>query len=321
MPFAGKGLWVWYPPASPAALAAELRAGGYDWVTFKIHDGDSSWVGRHGLDAAYVGVLRSLWPGAVYGWGYVYCDDKTGDVGDRGEGVPEIEAATATVAVRELRLEAYIIDAEIEWDSASRFNVGRFFDALDNGWDGIVGGPTKVARDYPIAVACWASVAGHEGYPWQIAVQRSDCLMPMVYGGAFNEVRVAEVSAIAQNAGKPVAPIVSLFGDEGERIARAVGGWALGVSAWEWSGVDPAAWWQNWRLPRGVPIAPPPAPLQPAREPDRMAAYRDQLFAGAGDAHNDGLPEAIGVQNLIRWGKGEIELSEQTRRELGIGRP
>lgn len=316
--FKGKGLICWELPPEPRALAEAAQ--GCDWLAFKVHDGASSWGESRNVTPSYVRALRSLYGGKVYGWGYVYCDGKT-DAGDRGDGIPELEAAAATNAVRGLGLDGYAADAEIEWDTADRGAVGSFFDRLDEGWNGTVGGYPASPRDFPLGVFCWAAVDGHEGYPWQLVAQRADVLLPMAYGGAFNADSVLQVVKVAANLGKPVAPAVSLFATDGQAIAEEVAKWAWGVSAWEYRAVSASPWWRSFRLPQGVPVTPPPVPLTPLNppsDPGKVAACRDVIFKAAGDLVNAGGPEGIAVQNVVRWAKGELDFSEATQRELGL---
>ncbi len=95
----------------------------------------------------------------VFGWHYVYGENPSG------------EARIAIQRVKELGLDGYVIDAEVEYmqpgkDAAARQFMAALRDALPS---------------LPIALCSFRFPSYQPNFPWQAFLEKCDLNMPMVY--------------------------------------------------------------------------------------------------------------------------------------------
>jgi hypothetical protein len=181
-PWRGKLLTVHECPSDPMALVRvgeTLRLRG---VELKIADGDALWIDsptRH-VSKSYCDVLRAHGL-AVMTWSYNYCDGKR-DAGDRGDGIPLAEAATAIAGAHAVGSEGHTFHFEQECEGCQA-SVAQLLDAARHG---SAAGPIVGPIGVPIAAHVWAYLDGHERYPYGEICARVDVLRPRIFRGVWN---------------------------------------------------------------------------------------------------------------------------------------
>jgi hypothetical protein len=222
-PFSGKLITVWNLPDDPAELAAWVVDLGCAGVEIKTADGGSSWVGAPGRNVTpdYVARLRQLGVGLVLGWSYNYCDLRTGPDAltrtpaarfgrslaalrdarswDRGDGVPEEEAAAAAEGVRVLGLDGHTFDLEIECEGHGDLVAVMLAEARE------------LMPGVAFAAHTWAQRSGHERYPWDEIAAGVGCVRPMQYRPVWDAtVMWSEGELGPWLAGQVVAPVLGI---------------------------------------------------------------------------------------------------------------
>jgi hypothetical protein len=177
-PWRGKILCVHECPADPGVLIRTGQILGLRGFELKVADGDSSWVDspRRFVSRWYADRLREA-GFAVLSWSYNYCDGRV-NAGDRGDGLPVLEAKAAVLAAQAIGSEAHTFDLEAECEGHP-VNVAVMLDVAR------YGGPSGAGRvppiGIPIAAHVWGALEGHESYPYDAICQRVDILRPMIY--------------------------------------------------------------------------------------------------------------------------------------------
>jgi hypothetical protein len=200
MPLQGKGFFIWNISSceggNPTAIAAAAYAAGLSHVLVKIADGAYTF-GYHPTTKqdqvpAVVNELHARGI-QVWGWHYVYGDDPVG------------EANVAIQRVKQLGLDGYVIDAEVEYkepgkDAAAR----RFMGELRSGLSSL-----------PIALSAFRFPSYHMDFPWRDFLSSCDINMPQVYwlkahnAGAQLIRSIQEFQAISPF--RPIIPVGSIF--------------------------------------------------------------------------------------------------------------
>jgi len=200
----GKGWFIWQVSrcegGSPSAIAARAVAAGLSHVLIKIADGQYSyginWLGRDlVLPTAEALRARGI---QVWGWHYVR--------GDR----PVEEAHAAIARASQLKLDGYVIDAEIEYEQASKAAAAHTF--MSHLKEGLPAG-------LPVALSSFRYPSVHRLLPWAAFLEHCDLSMPQVYWqGAHNPAVQLARSVSELNDAKlvgtprPVVPTGSAYG-------------------------------------------------------------------------------------------------------------
>lgn len=162
----GKGFFIWKirdcEKGSPQEIARQAKAAGFSHVLIKIANGTLPYnieeKTRTDLVPPLVSALRGQGIQA-WGWHYVYGFD------------PAAEARIAIQRVQELKLDGYVIDAEIEYTQPGRSSAARRFmkdlrQALPNS---------------PVALSSYRFPKYHPNLPWREFLEYCDLNMPQVY--------------------------------------------------------------------------------------------------------------------------------------------
>jgi hypothetical protein len=213
---------------------------------------------------------------AVTGWAYNYCDLVQGDAAaaaDRGQGIPELEAAAAVDAAERLGLAGLTFDLEAECEGQGDLVA-------------ILLARAREATKVPLAAFTWAARAGHERYPWDTICAAVDVLRPMCYAPAFGaETMFRQLAGYFE--GRRVAPVWSVTEATAAQLAAQL---ATGAPA----GVAPPEGEGYWEAASLVARADELAPLVA----DRFAAL------AATDPAAPPAPPAVSADDLERevWG-------------------
>lgn len=277
-PWDSKVMTVWNLPADPRDLVAAAAQLGIVRVEFKTADGGSSWLNspnRH-VDRPYVDALRAGGIGTVCGWSYNYCDLLTGPSArsekrrlrfgrpvpggrgrsswDRGDGVPEDEAAAAAAAVDALGLDGHTFDLEIECEGHGDL-VAILLDTA-----------RELMPAVPFGCHCWAYRTGHELYPWETIGAGVEVVRPMIYRPTWTAARSFGPRELGPwFGGKVVCPVWGIT-DPADTVAALTADQAVadangcpGVGVWEYSGLPGQPGVSDWIAALevgGEPIAP-----------------------------------------------------------------
>jgi len=162
----GKGFYIWKvrdaEGGDPAKIVAAAQAGGFTHVLLKIADGAYAYnldkASNTDYCAPVVDALRTAGID-VWGWHYVYGYN------------PATEANIAIQRLQQLKLDGYVIDAEIEYKQAGRVNAARhFMDRL-----------RRAFPNLPMALSSFRFPSYHPQLPWKEFLDKVDYNMPQVY--------------------------------------------------------------------------------------------------------------------------------------------
>jgi hypothetical protein len=304
-PWRGKILTVWNLPADPAEVVAAARDLGMDGVELKVADGASSWLGRRYVTPSYVAALKAAGL-RVLGWSYNYCDLRL-DAGDRGDGVPEIEANVAIAAVGALGLDGHTFDLEIECEGHGDLVA-------------IMLERARASIGVPIAAHVWGALEGHPDYPAREIAARVDVLRPMIYrpvwtaedcwrswGSLFEGATVCPEWGITEATGAALATDMAYAAGQG------VAGWGF----WEYAAVGGLGVGLRATVRSSAPgsaVAPAPTPIPdptPTPTPTPTPAYdldaaRARLWSESDALEAAGYPWfAAGVKAAVAQSKGD----------------
>lgn len=234
----GKGFFIWQihrvENGDPARILARAQAAGLSHVLIKIADGKQEFgfhpSTRADLVAPVVAALHAAGL-QVWGWHYIYGND------------PLSEARVAARRTLDLKLDGYIINAEVEFKAAGKAAAARAY-------------ATTLRADLPntpIALSSYRFPAYHKEFPWAAFLEYCDYVMPQVYWEqAHNPAqqlrRVLKEFSDDSLVGhlRTVIPTGSAYGTSGWRAspadlieflteARALGLQAASLYSWDWA--------------------------------------------------------------------------------------
>lgn len=166
MSLAGKGMMIWQLPrcedGSPEKIAQAAKQAGLTHVIIKIANGMLAYnVDRNTNQDLVPAVAQALKAKGiqVWGWHYVYGINPIG------------EARIAIQRVKQLHLDGYVIDAEIEYKQKGMASQAEQF------MKAIRGPLTNI----PIALSSYRYPKYHPELPWKQFLQYCDYNMPQVY--------------------------------------------------------------------------------------------------------------------------------------------
>ncbi|MGQ0603237.1 MAG: hypothetical protein ACT4QE_16255 [Anaerolineales bacterium] len=199
----GKGWFIWQisrcEGGHPQVIATRAKAAGCTHVLIKIAERIHAFgfdQFKRDLVPPVAEALRAQGIG-VWGWHYVYGDQ------------PLKEAEIAVKRTRELQLDGYVIDAEIEYKHPAKVAAARqYMSALRKG-----------LPDTPIALSSFRYPSLHAQLPWQVFLDQCDYAMPQVYWErAHNPAQQLERSVTEFNdpklvgAVRPIIPTGAAYG-------------------------------------------------------------------------------------------------------------
>lgn len=161
----GKGWFIWQVSrcenGNPQAIADKARATGCTHVLLKIAERTYSF----GFDALRRDLVKPVVEALharglqAWGWHYVY--------GEK----PKDEARIAITRTQELKLDGYVIDAEIEFTRPGMHRAAAQFTAELR----------KGLPNTPIALSSFRFPTNHPAFPWHAFLEGCDLTMPQVY--------------------------------------------------------------------------------------------------------------------------------------------
>jgi hypothetical protein len=233
MSLKGKGMYIWQVArcerGDTAAIAALARAAKLTHVLVKVADRDYAYnvdpSSKVDLAMLLVQALRSHGIQA-WGWQYIYGDS------------PLAEANMAIHRIRQLRLDGFVVNAEVEYKQPGKREAAkRYMNHL------------RVALpDFPIALSSYRYPSYHPEFPWREFLENVDLNMPQVYWmQARNPVDqlqrcVREFQVMTPT--RPIFPTGAAFKEYGwvsraeevvEFMKAAQRLNLAGVNFWEWS--------------------------------------------------------------------------------------
>jgi hypothetical protein len=233
----GKGFYIWQirncEGGRAEAIAAKAQAANLSHVMLKIADTTFAFgFDRNNLDitAPVANALRQRGI-QVWGWHYVKGDD------------PEGEARIAVQRTKQLKLDGYVVDAEVEYKAAGKAEAARtFMTSLRNGL-----GPL------PVALSSYRFPSFHKDFPWAAFLEQCDLNMPQVYWEQAHNADVQLQRSVIENNNsalvgyvRPIVPTGSAYGTGGWRAepddlrrffakARELKLWAANAYSWDWA--------------------------------------------------------------------------------------
>lgn len=166
MALAGKGMMIWQLPrcedGSPEKIALAAKQAGLTHVIIKIANGMLAYnVDRNNNQDLLPPVIRALKAKGidVWGWHYIYGHNVIG------------EARIAIQRVKQLRLDGYVIDAEIEYKQRGMDKKAEEFMKMIR----------PALSNIPIALSSYRYPKYHPELPWKQFLSYCDYNMPQVY--------------------------------------------------------------------------------------------------------------------------------------------
>jgi hypothetical protein len=229
----GKGMYIWQVArcerGDTAAIAMLARAAKLSHVLVKVADRNVSYNidQTTKVDLAML-LIQSLRAHGIqaWGWQYIYGDS------------PLAEANMAIHRINQLKLDGFVVNAEIEYKQAGKKEAAkRYMNHL-----------RTAVHDIPIALSSYRYPSYHPEFPWREFLENVDLNMPQVYWmQARNPVDqlnrcVREFQAMTPY--RPIIPTGAAFKEYGWRSnAKEVvdfmqSAQRLNLSAvnfWEWS--------------------------------------------------------------------------------------
>jgi hypothetical protein len=232
MTLRGKGFFIWKIPdcenGNPSAIASVAYDAGLTHVLIKIANGvysnNYNFDQKIDLVPPVAQALRARGI-QVYGWHYVYGNDPAG------------EARIAIQRMRELNLDGYVIDAEMEYKAPGKKTAAaKFMTLLRTG-----------LPEAQVALSSFRYPSIHPQLPWREFLERCDLNMPQVYWmkannpGAQLRRSVSEFESLTPY--RPVFPTGAAFPEHGwaptapevtefMETARDMG--LSGINFWSW---------------------------------------------------------------------------------------
>jgi hypothetical protein len=227
----GKGYYIWQIPdcegGSVTTIQQKAQAAGLGHVLVKVADGQRSFnITSGGLDLAaqVVQAVKSVGIQA-WGWQYIY-----------GES-PVSEARIAIQRIKELKLDGFVVNAEVEFKEACMgIAATKYMTQL-----------RSALPNLPIALSSYRFPSYHPQFPFAEFLQYCDINMPQVYWvGAHNpDSQLAKCVNEFQGISpfRPIIPTGSAYAsgswqpNEADvntflRAAKQIG--ATGANFWSW---------------------------------------------------------------------------------------
>jgi hypothetical protein len=166
MSLTGKGFFIWKirdcEGGSPSGIASAALSAGLSHVLIKIADGMNHYNVDSTTGTDYVpAVVAALHAAGIqaWGWHYVYGGDPDGEAWNGGR------------RAKELGLDGYVIDAEMEYKAAGMDSAARRYVSDLRGYLGTI----------PVALCSFRFPSYHMEFPWSDFLNKSDFNMPQVY--------------------------------------------------------------------------------------------------------------------------------------------
>ncbi len=277
IPTTGKGMWIWQiwncENGNLDSITSRLKKSGVTWVAVKLGDSNSFYDGAggtlYGWASTYGGfaaVINSFHNNGikVYGWGYIYGASKWSGGGTEAGVTNEILSIPG--------IDGFIIDAEVEFEASGMTAVAAQY-------------LNTVRAAHPssfVALTSFARVTG-QPIPWTTFLSGCDANMPQAYwalrptsvssefSAMWNDFESWEETWISEGYISSIKPIVPIgcensegetsyqmhYGDIQQFCNLAQNAGYVGVSLWEYTGMDTMNWrdyansWQN--LPPTTP--------------------------------------------------------------------
>lgn len=276
IPTSAKGMWIWQiwnaESGNLDSTISRLKVTGVTWVAVKLGDSNSpwnapgenlyTWASRYGgFDSVIIKFHNNGIK--VFGWQYVYGVSKWS-----GAGTMATEADVSNGILDLPGIDGFIIDAEVEFEASGMTTVAaQYVDSI------------RVVHPISfVALTSFARVTG-QPMPWTTFLAGCDANMPQAYWALRPTDPVTEFNAMRNdfeswektwiNEGyvssiKPIVPIGcegpdtayhEKFGDIQQFCSLVQGVSYVGVSLWEYAGMDT----MNWRDYAASWISSPPA--------------------------------------------------------------
>ena len=294
----GKGIFLWQilrvAGGDAYKIAKQAAAGKLTHVVIKVADGKYSYNYSGGADLVppVVAELRArgIQP---WGWQYIYGND------------PEEEAQKAVARVKQLGLDGFVVNAEVQFKARGMDLVARkYMQELRRG-----------LSQLPIGLSTFRYPSVHNGFPFSVFLEYCDLNFPQVYWvSAFNPAQQLQKSYREYQSIRPWRTFIPTG------AAYAEGNWSAtpeqvvaflraarelqlpAANFWEWhTAYTNSALWravQNFNWPAGVSDTPPttsppitPAPTTPAPTPAPDPDIEARFIAAmnSGDANKVAL--------------------------------
>lgn len=166
MTFQGKGMFIWKIPrceqGDPAKIAQVAQNANFTHVLVKIADGTLVYHGDWGSTVDMVSpVINALRTASikVVGWHYLYGDNPAG------------EARIAIQRIKQLKVDAYVIDVEGQYKAPGKREAAKRFMS-----DLRAALPTLT-----VALSSYRYPTLHPQIPWKEFLEKCDFNMPQVY--------------------------------------------------------------------------------------------------------------------------------------------
>jgi len=319
MTLQGKGWFIWQIPrcegGSPAAIANKAVASRSTHVVIKIAERTFGFgFDKNGRDLvpAVADALRAQGI-QVWGWHYIYGENQTG------------EANIAIQRCTQLKLDGYVIDAEVEYKQPGKDAAARtFMSTLRAGLPNLT-----------VALSSFRYPSYHPQLPWSVFLEKCDLTMPQVYWEQAHNPDQQLARSVSEFANPSLVGFVRPFVATG--AAYGLTGWrataddirkfyakalslnipAANLYSWDYaSSVGNTDLWDagaNFNWPGGPQPIPQPGP-QPIPQPepeDIVQSYFDALNAGAPDkvlklyqpnaGHVTPKRTVVGLEDISKW--------------------
>ena len=233
MTLEGKGFFTWKVPSCEGgdtdAIAALARSANYTHVLIKIANGILAYNidPNTGTDYA-IRLASSLHQQGIQslGWHYVYGDNPTG------------EADIAIQRIQQVKVDGYVIDAEVEYKQPGKKQAAKTF----------MSKLRTSLPSFPIALSSFRYPSYHKELPWVEFLEKCDYNMPQVYWMKAHNAGVQLTESVRQFRAmipyRPIIPTGAAFRESGwqptpaEVLDFLQTAKSLNLSAanfWEWS--------------------------------------------------------------------------------------
>ncbi len=273
-----RAFWIWNikntEGGDPLKIAAAAHRAGLTDVFIKVADGVYKFNVVNGVDLV-PGAVQALRAVGVRVWGWQYCYGTQ----------PELEEKVATQRIQVLKLDGYIVDAEVEFKKAGfDKNAEKYLSLL-----------RQHNPHVTIAFSSYRWPSYHPEFPWAVFYKYCDINMPQNYWLQAHNAKEQTERTFAEfeKMGKlPIMPAGPAWKENGWRptvqerddfeavaaqhVAAAEASLPT-VSYWDWEQCRrdlPELWPADVITP---PPAPPTPPAPPPAEDGRIAALEQKI--------------------------------------------